>query len=223
MNIAAAYSASHTAASNAAAQAAHQAAAHAHPANSRAARLAALGHCLLERLETPLFVADAQGAVLEANPAASRRIERRDGLWLDAGGRVALRQAGRWVPLSYWAAALAGGQELTLPLEMDGGGSPMQISLRGMSAGDGIPSGFGWIVATIERVTLSRADAMRRRFRFTQTQAKLAEMLCKGMRPTHATEALGVKISTIRTHVGQMYEKTGTHSQAQLVALLHAV
>ena len=33
----------------------------------------------------------------------------------------------------------------------------------------------------------------------------------------------GVKISTVRTHVGQMYEKTGTHSQAQLVALLHAV
>jgi DNA-binding CsgD family transcriptional regulator len=219
MNIAADY----TAASNASAQAAHQAAAHAHPSSNRAARLAALGHCLLERLETPLFVADAQGAVLEANPAASRRIERRDGLWLDAGGRVALRQAGRWVPLSYWAAALAGGQELTLPLEMDGGGAPMQISLRGMSAGDGIPSGFGWIVATIERVTLSRAEAMRRRFRFTQTQAKLAEMLCKGMRPTHAAEALGVKISTIRTHVGQMYEKTGTHSQAQLVALLHAV
>jgi DNA-binding CsgD family transcriptional regulator len=193
------------------------------PAASRVARLAALGHCLLERLETPLFVADAQGAVLEANPAASRRIERRDGLWLDAGGRVALRQAGRWVPLSYWAQALAGGQELTLPLEMDGGGAPMQISLRGMSAGDGIPSGFGWIVATIERVTLSRADTMRRRFRFTQTQARLAEMLCNGMRPTHAAEALGVKISTVRTHVGQMYEKTGTHSQAQLVALLHAV
>lgn len=195
----------------------------ANPAHSRVARLAALGHCLLERLETPLFVADAQGTVLEANPAATRRIERRDGLWLDAAGRVAMRQAGRWVPLSYWAASLASGQEITLPLEMDGGGAPMQVSLRGMSAGDGIPSGFGWIVATIERVSLSRADAMRRRFRFTQTQARLAEMLCKGMRPTHAAEALGVKISTIRTHVGQMYEKTGTHTQAQLVALLHAV
>ncbi len=189
----------------------------------RVARLAALAQHLLERLVTPLFVADAKGTVLEANPAATRRIERRDGLWLDAAGRVALRQAGRWVPLSYWAHALAGGQELTLPLEMDGGGVPMQVSLRAMSAGDGIPSTFGWIVATIERVSLSRADAMRRRFRFTQTQARLAEMLCKGMRPTHAAEALGVKISTIRTHVGQMYEKTGTNSQAQLVALLHAV
>ena len=52
-------------------------------APTRSQRLAALGHCLLERLETPLFVTDAQGAVLEANPAATRRIERREGLWLD--------------------------------------------------------------------------------------------------------------------------------------------
>jgi DNA-binding CsgD family transcriptional regulator len=79
------------------------------------------------------------------------------------------------------------------------------------------------VLATIERVQLNRSDAMRRRFHFTQTQARLAEMLCEGMRPTHAAEKLGVKISTVRTHVGQMYEKTGTHSQAQLVALLHAV
>ena len=187
---------------------------------SRSQRLAALGHALLERLETPLFVTDANGAVLEANPAATRRIERREGLWLDAGGRMALRQAGRWVPLSHWQPVLASGDELTLPLDAEGG-APMQITLRAMSQGDGIPGNFGWVLATIERVTLTRTDAMRRRFRFTRTQARLAEMLCDGMRPTHAAAMLGVKISTVRTHVGQMYEKTGTHTQAQLVALLH--
>ena len=188
---------------------------------TRSQRLAALGHTLMERLETPLFVTDAQGAVLEANPAATRRIERRDGLWLDAGGRLAVRQAGRWVPLSFWHPALASGQELTLPLEAEAA-APMQITLRAMSQGDGIPGSFGWVLATIERVTLTRMDAMRRRFRFTRTQVRLAEMLCDGMRPTHAAAMLGVKISTVRTHVGQMYEKTGTHSQAQLVALLHS-
>jgi len=189
-----------------------------HP--SRAQRLAALGHCLLERLETPLLLADHQGTVLEANPAATRRIERREGLWLDAAGRLALRQAGRWVPLSYWQANLQGGQELSLPLEGDGN-TPMQVTLRAMSHGDGIPGNFGWIVLTIERITLTRVDAMRKRFRFTRTQARLAEMLCEGMRPTVAAEKLGVKISTVRTHVGEMYLKTGTHTQAQLVALLH--
>ncbi len=189
------------------------------PLPMRSLRLAALGHCLLQRLETPLFVTDAQGAVLEANPAATRRIERREGLWLDAGGRLALRQGGRWVPLSRWQFDLAAGRELTLPIEAEG--APSQITLRPMAAADAA-AGATWVLATIERVTLTRSDTMRRRFRFTRTQARLAEMLCEGMRPTHAAEKLGVKISTVRTHVGQMYEKTGTHSQAQLVALLHA-
>jgi len=195
-----------------------------HPAATqptRSQRLAALGQCLMQRLETPLFVTDAEGAVLEANPAATRRIERREGLWLDAGGRLALRQAGRWVPLSRWHAEVAAGGEITLPLEADGN-PPMQVTIRAMNAGDDAHAGC-WLLATIERVQLTRTDAMRRRFRFTRTQARLAEMLCEGMRPTHAAEALGVKISTVRTHVGQMYEKTGTHTQAQLVALLHAV
>lgn len=188
---------------------------------ARSQRLAALGECLMQRLETPLFVTDAEGAVLEANPAATRRIEHREGLWLDAGGRLALRQAGRWVPLSRWHAQVAAGGELTLPIETDGG-APMQITLRAMPAGEDAHAAC-CLLATIEHVQLTRSDAMRRRFRFTQTQARLAEMLCAGMRPTHAAEQLGVKISTVRTHVGQMYEKTGTHSQAQLVALLHAV
>ena len=189
---------------------------------TRSQRLAALGHCLLERLETPLFVTDADGCVLEANPAATRRIERREGLWLDAGGRLSVRQGGRWVPLSRWHAALAAGQDLALALEVDGA-APMQVKLRAMRAGDGSGGDACWVLATIERVALARGDAMRRRFRFTRTQARLAEMLCEGMRPSRAAEMLGVKISTVRTHVGQMYEKTGTHSQAQLVALLHAV
>ena len=39
---------------------------------TRPQRLAALGHCLLERLETPLFVTDAQGAVPKEVLAAMR-------------------------------------------------------------------------------------------------------------------------------------------------------
>lgn len=183
---------------------------------SRTQRLAALGQSLLQRLETPLFVIDADGAVLEANPAATRRIEKREGLWLDAGGRLAMRQGGRWVPMSRWHAQVAAGGEVTLALEAEG--APMQVALRAMNPGDGGTE----LLATIERVVLTRTDAMRARFHFTRTQVRLAEMLCEGMRPTHAAEKLGVKISTVRTHVGQMYEKTGTNSQAQLVALLHS-
>jgi DNA-binding CsgD family transcriptional regulator len=187
---------------------------------ARSQRLAALGHCLLQHLETPLFVADAAGAVLEANPAATRRIERCEGLWLDAAGRLAVRQGGRWVPITKWHPEVAAGRTVRLTFEAEG--APMELVLKPMHAGDASLGRDCWVLATIERVALARGDTMRRRFRFTRTQARLAEMLCQGMRPAHAAEALGVKISTVRTHVGEMYEKTGTHSQAQLVALLHA-
>ena len=198
-------------------QAAHPPAA---AGGTRSMRLAALGHALMQHLETPLVVADASGTVLEANPAATRRIERCEGLWLDASGRLAVRQGGRWVPISKWHSELTAGRAVTLALEAEG--PAMQITFKPMMVND---TGFGsacWVLATIERVVLTRCDAMCRRFRFTRTQARLAEMLCQGMRPANAAEAPGVKISTVRTHVGEMYEKTGTHSQAQLVALLHA-
>jgi len=187
--------------------------------SGRTQRMAALGQCLMQRMETPLFLTDALGAVLEANPAATRRFEKHEGLWLDAGGRVAVRQKGRWVPLSRWHGELSVGGEVTLALEVEGA-VPMQLVLRNMAAGEYGAGQPGWVMACVEAVRMNRGEAMRRRFHFTLTQARLAEMLCQGMRPTHAAQLLGVKISTVRTHVGQMYEKTGTHSQAQLVALL---
>ncbi len=190
------------------------------PGGTRSLRLATLGHALMQHLETPLVVADATGTVLELNPAARRRIERCEGLWLDASGRLAVRQGGRWVPIGKWHAELAAGRGVTLALEADG--PAMQITLKPMTVLEPEVGPTTWVLASIERVVLTGADAMRRRFRFTRTQARLAEMLCQGMRPANAAEMLGVKISTVRTHVGEMYEKTGTHSQAQLVALLHA-
>jgi DNA-binding CsgD family transcriptional regulator len=209
----------------AAAPAVHFHAAHAMAATpvaggSRSLRLAALGHALIQHLETPLVVADANGTVLESNPAATRRIERCEGLWLDAAGRLAVRQGGRWIPITKWHGELVAGRSVELLLEAEG--PAMQLTLKPMAVQEPGLGATTWVLATIERVVLTRADAMRRRFRFTRTQARLAEMLCQGMRPANAAEALGVKISTVRTHVGEMYEKTGTHSQAQLVALLHA-
>ena len=124
------------------------------------------------------------------------------------------------MPIGKWQPELVAGRSVSLMLEAEG--PAMQLTLKPMPMHEPGLGATTWVLATIERVVTTGADAMRRRFRFTRTQARLAEMLCQGMRPANAAEMLGVKISTVRTHVGEMYEKTGTHSQAQLVALLHA-
>lgn len=188
-------------------------------AAGRSQRLAALGQCLLRHLDTPLLVTDAEGTLFEANAAAAQRTERCDGLWIDAAGRLAVRQGGRWVPIVRWAAEVGAGRSVTLALE--GGDVPQQLTLTAMRPGEGGYGASFWMLARIESARLTLAETMQRRFRFTPAQARLAEMLCQGMRPAHAAQALGVKISTVRTHVGELYEKTGTRSQAQRVARLH--
>jgi DNA-binding CsgD family transcriptional regulator len=188
----------------------------------RSVRLAALGRCLLEQFASPLLVLDSEGTVLEANAAANRRMSDRAGLWRDLGGRLSVQHGGRWVTLSRYAIEMAAGREVRLGLDtaLGGDGQPWQVTIQPMAPADEAASSSPWMLVRLEPVRQSRNDTLRTRFRFTQTQARLAEMLCQGMRPTAAAEELGVKISTVRTHVGQMYEKTGTHSQAQLVALL---
>jgi DNA-binding CsgD family transcriptional regulator len=189
----------------------------------RSVRLAALGQSLMELFDVPLMVLDSDGAVLEANAAANRRLNDRAGLWRDLGGRLLVQQGGRWITMSRYAIEMAAGREVRLnldPASVPGDGQAWQLVITPMVSPDDTSAGAPWMLVKLERVRQSRGDAMRSRFRFTQTQARLAEMLCQGMRPTRAAEALGVKISTVRTHVGQMYEKTGTHTQAQLVALL---
>lgn len=195
------------------------------PHTGRAQRLAALGRCLIDHLDTPLLVLDTLGTMLEANVSAMRRIAARQGLWQDAAGRIAVRSEGRWVPLSRYADDMAAGRTVTLPMDA-ADGTRAQITLQALTATDDgvaldVTRGGGWMLARIERPAAQHADALRGRFRFTRTQARVAELLCQGHPPMHAAQTLGIKLSTVRTHVGQLYEKTGTHSQAQLVALLH--
>ena len=35
-----------------------------------------------------------------------------------------------------------------------------------------------------------------------------------------AAEALGIRVSTARVHIGRIFQKTGVHSQAELMALM---
>ena len=50
--------------------------------------------------------------------------------------------------------------------------------------------------------------------------AALAALLLEGVDLREAAERLGVGLWTVRAHLQQIFEKTGTHRQAELVSLL---
>jgi DNA-binding CsgD family transcriptional regulator len=54
-------------------------------------------------------------------------------------------------------------------------------------------------------------------FALSRAEARLAALLTKGYSLREASEELGVSLSTVRTHLKKLFEKTGTNRQATLV------
>lgn len=61
---------------------------------------------------------------------------------------------------------------------------------------------------------------LSRTFGLTPQQAALARLLAEGHNLNEAAERLGVTRNTAHSHLNQIYQKTGTHRQSELVRLL---
>jgi DNA-binding CsgD family transcriptional regulator/PAS domain-containing protein len=63
------------------------------------------------------------------------------------------------------------------------------------------------------------AELFVRRFRVTPAECQVLMLLTQGMTTKNAAEALGTSPTTVKTHIGHLFEKTGTQRQADLVRL----
>lgn len=68
-----------------------------------------------------------------------------------------------------------------------------------------------------------RANALRQAYGLTNAEARVAGLVASGLSAPQVARALGLSVSTVRTHLARAFHKTGTHSQAGLVRLLSAV
>jgi DNA-binding CsgD family transcriptional regulator/PAS domain-containing protein len=57
-------------------------------------------------------------------------------------------------------------------------------------------------------------------YRLTSREGEVAALLAGGLDLKHVAERLGLGVSTVRSHLKRIFSKTGTHSQASLVAML---
>ena len=55
------------------------------------------------------------------------------------------------------------------------------------------------------------------RFGFTPAEATFAHQVCEGRGLAAAAERQGIRLSTARTHLARIFDKTGTRRQAELV------
>ena len=64
---------------------------------------------------------------------------------------------------------------------------------------------------------------LRSLFGLTPSEARLAQLLACGDTVEEVAQALGVKLTTVRSQLAVIFSKTGTHRQAKLVAILSRI
>ena len=71
-----------------------------------------------------------------------------------------------------------------------------------------------------DRKPQAAADLLAQLYGLTGRERALVGLLLEGFDLREAAGRLGVGMNTVRTHLRQVFEKTNTHRQAELVSLL---
>ncbi|AQA05416.1 helix-turn-helix transcriptional regulator [Mycobacterium sp. MS1601] len=69
----------------------------------------------------------------------------------------------------------------------------------------------------------SAAAVLRRIYQLTNTEAEVAMQVMHGVELKQIAELLSISLTTVRTHLQHVFDKTDTHRQAELAHLLHSV
>jgi len=184
----------------------------------------------LDRLKTGVILTDAAGLPCFVNQRAAQILEQTDGLALSDTGlttaaprtTIQLREAIATL------SADAGAKRTDLRINRPSGQRPLVLSLLPIWHLD-----WPAIHAPASRVVIfvREANAMdvgdplvlAAAYSLTPRESEVGMMLASGLALDEIADRLSLSIETIRSHLKRVFDKTGTHSQAALVALLHGI
>lgn len=172
------------------------------------------------------FVCDIDGRVMDMSHRAQEYLASDQQLALN-GRRLVERRDGR--DLSKLARTVALDRAAPMPpltIRGDGDLLPLIVEFAPIPAETpGFPGAPGAIV-TLRRpwshVGLRIESRAIPLYQLTAREAEVAISLCLGKSPQQVADELSLGIGTVRTHVRRLFDKTGTNSLAQLVAMLSA-
>lgn len=188
----------------------------------------------LDALPQGFLVVDAQARPLFVNGAARALLDERDGLRLDAGALSAsdageartLRELIASCAAEAVSAITTGGNVV---LRRGSGRLPLDILVTPVTRQTtiaAVPSTISQRPAAILLITdaeterQSRLESLRERFGFTPAEAAFALEIVNGDGRQAAADRLGITVGTARSHLSNIFDKTGVRRQAELVRLL---
>lgn len=184
----------------------------------------------LDRFPQAVFLLGADGRVVTCNQAAKELSAERDGLFIRDGmlesvlveprkelRRLLLSSA---VPTQHRDHGLGG----SLRIPRSSHRMPFHLWVVPLLPHRRTP-GTGGVTAVVfvsdpnSRRELA-ADVVEKLFGLTPREAALVIVLSRGGDLQEAAQALGISVNTAKTHLANVYLKTGVHSRCELIALL---
>ena len=205
--------------------------ARAYELRQRAQQESALAEAL-DRLPTGVMLLDARGHVVLRNRSADRILELEDGLMLHEGMPRAVRSADnavlqqmiRQVVEAHGAGRPSEGNVMALTRPSGRRAFPLMISsLLTAGPGHALHDALAVLYITdVEGKLLQRGEPLRKLYALTQAEVELVELLCDGWSLEEAAAHRGVTMNTARSQLKQIFFKTGTSRQSELVRLVLA-
>lgn len=192
----------------------------------------------IDALGLGLILLDRHGRPVYRNERAEAVIAARDGLLADAYGiATTLPAQTRTLHQAITAAMLlAGGPDtadaalnrtaaamLRIPVSRRPPNGPLILTVVPAPTGRADPGEPGAVAVLISDPDCrSRIDTagLATAYGLTRRESHLAALIADGFGPAEAAETLGISIGTARHYLKQVFEKTETHRQAELVRLL---
>ena len=178
-------------------------------------------HQQLDQLRAGMLMCDGDGRVQWRNRSADLLLDAGDGIAL-RDGRLRLARRDDAERLRVSIADVAGGRRASAFLALGGGGGRLHVALRA-PPGQGDGHGARVVLLVLTRPGAGAAmspEAIACLFGLSGAEARLAAGLVAGKTLEQYAAQRGVGIGTVRGQVKQVFAKTGTTRQAELVGLL---
>jgi DNA-binding NarL/FixJ family response regulator len=181
-----------------------------------------VGEAALDRLPVGVIVVDGTGHTLYLNRRGATLCAAEDGLILGTGGLCRASSPTETATLlSAIAETVAGGQTKALSINRPSLKRPLSalISPLPNHLPEGGPSAALYI-SDPDDLPLVPTEQLARLLDLTPSEARIARSLALGLSLEDAAAASEVTVSTARTYLKQVFMKTGTARQAELVKLV---
>lgn len=174
-----------------------------------------------ECLPKPTLLLRPDGAIERANAAARELLADRHCLRIAYGRVVGFGGRASEPFEDAWARALAGRVSRAVVTMFCGGAQMWQVEMAPMPV-DAPPDASGPVLmVTIHPPVRPERGilALARIFNLTCAEARVLAHLAEDRTPSEIGTALGVSVTTVRTHLQSLFQKTGARRQPELVRL----